>query len=68
MKGCHDQAGHQGRDRTISLVRERFYWDTLYKDTAEYVAICSRCLRRKAKQSKAHYNPSLHLNQWKLFI
>ena len=34
MAGCHDQVGHQGRDRTVSLVRERFYWDTLYKDTS----------------------------------
>ena len=57
MKGCHDQAGHQGRDRTISLVRERFYWDTLYKDTTEYVANCPRCLRRKAKQNKAPLQP-----------
>ena len=57
MKGCHDQAGHQGRDRTISLVRERFYWDTLYKDTTEYVANCPRCLRRKAKQHKAPLQP-----------
>ena len=57
MKGCHDQAGHQGRDRTISLVRERFFWDTLYKDTAEYVANCPRCLRRKAKQHKAPLQP-----------
>ena len=57
MKGCHDEAGHQGRDRTISLVRERFYWDSLYKDTSEDVANCSRCLRRKAKQGKATLQP-----------
>ena len=57
MKGCHDQAGHQGRDRTISLVRERFYWDTLYKDTTDYVANCPRCLRRKAKPNKAPLQP-----------
>ena len=24
-----------------------FYWDTLYKDTFDYVAQCPRCLRRK---------------------
>ena len=40
MQGCHDETGHQGRDRTVSLVRERFYWDTLYKDTSDYVAQC----------------------------
>ena len=57
MTGCHDEVGHQGRDRTISLVRERFYWDTLYKDTSEYVANCPRCLRRKATQQTAPIQP-----------
>ena len=57
MKSCHDQAGHQGRDKTISLVRERFYWDTLYRDTTDYVANCPRCLRRKAKPNKAPLQP-----------
>ena len=57
MAGCHDQVGHQGRDRTISLVRERFYWDTLYKDTSNYVSKCSRCIRRKSKTQRAPLNP-----------
>ena len=57
MQGCHDETGHQGRDRTISLVRERFYWDTLYKDTSEYVAQCQRCLRRKGTSRPALLQP-----------
>ena len=24
--GCHHDAGHQGRDRTLSLMKERFWW------------------------------------------
>ena len=24
--GCHDDIGHQGRVRTLSLLRERFFW------------------------------------------
>ena len=57
MAGCHDQVGHQGRDRTVSLVRERFYWDTLYRDTSNYVSHCSRCLRRKSKAQRAPMQP-----------
>jgi hypothetical protein len=25
LKGLHDDAGHQGRDRTLYLVKSRFY-------------------------------------------
>ena len=25
LAGCHDDVGHQGRMRTLSLLRERFY-------------------------------------------
>ena len=57
MQGCHDETGHQGRDRTVSLVRERFYWDTLYKDTSDYVAQCPRCLRRKGTSRLALLQP-----------
>ena len=57
MAGCHDQVGHQGRDRTVSLVRERFYWDTLYRDTSNYISNCSRCIRRKSKAQRAPLQP-----------
>ena len=26
LAGCHDDVGHQGRMRTLSLLRERFFW------------------------------------------
>ena len=26
LVGLHDEAGHQERDRTLSLVKSRFYW------------------------------------------
>ena len=57
IQGCHDETGHQGRDRTVSLIRERFYGDTLYKDTSDYVAQCPRCLRRKGTSRPALLQP-----------
>ena len=26
LAGCHDDVGHQGRMRTLSLLRERLFW------------------------------------------
>ena len=31
---------HFGRDKTIALVEERFYWSSLKKDVARIVAQC----------------------------
>lgn len=48
LQGCHDHVGHLGRERTLELIRERFYWPGMTADVAGYVAACGRCLRRKA--------------------
>ena len=45
--GCHDDVGHQGILRTLSLLRERFYWPGMQEEATQYVMHCSRCLRRK---------------------
>ena len=47
LKHLHDDVGHQGRDRTLSLVRARFYWPGLEKDVEDKVKNCGRCIRRK---------------------
>lgn len=48
LRGLHDDVGHQGRDRTLWLVRQRFYWPGLEGDVESKVAQCPNCLRRKA--------------------
>ena len=55
--GCHDQCGHQGRDRTLSLLRERFFWPSLYRDTIEHLESCRKCLLRKSNVPKAELVP-----------
>ena len=47
LKGVHDQMGHMGRERTLSLLVERFYWNNISQDVADYVSRCDRCIRRK---------------------
>lgn len=48
LQGLHDQVGHPGKERTISLIRNRFYWPSYTKDCAEWVENCPRCIRRKS--------------------
>ena len=49
-------AGHFGRDKTIALVEDRFYWPSLKKDVARIVAQCRTCQLAKAKKQ----NTGLH--------
>ena len=39
--------GHPGKDRTLSLLRDRFYWPGMHKDTEQWIEQCGRCIRRK---------------------
>lgn len=49
LVGLHDEAGHQGRDRTLSLVKSRFYWPGMDGDIEKKVKNCPRCIRRKTR-------------------
>ncbi|KAJ8358417.1 hypothetical protein AAFF_G00441720 [Aldrovandia affinis] len=42
LAGVHDLAGHQGQPRTLSLVRQRFFWYDVEKDVRSYVRNCAR--------------------------
>ena len=57
--GCHDDVGHQGILRTLSLLRERFYWPGIQEAATQHVLKCSRCLRRKTPPQVAPLQPIL---------
>ena len=57
LNSCHDQVGHQGIVRTLSLLRERFYWPGMHKQTTLYVNKCQNCLKRKAIPDVAPLQP-----------
>ena len=56
--GCHD-IGHQGRVRTLSLLRERFFWPGMQVEATQHIAKCSRCLKRKSTPQVAPLQPIL---------
>jgi hypothetical protein len=47
LQGCHNHVGHLGRDKTLSIVQERYFWPRMAKDVSDYVSHCSRCIKRK---------------------
>ncbi len=55
LKELHDNMGHQGLDRTMSLIRERFYWPQMHNDVDHYVTKSCVCLKQKkpGKETRA---------------
>ena len=56
-------SGHQGRKRTYSNVRRRFYWKGMYTDVRRWVRSCSRCWRRKLPRPTRVGEPRWVLSQ-----
>ena len=47
LKGIHDDTGHQGKEKSLWLARQRFFWPGLEKDLDQRIRTCNRCIRRK---------------------
>ena len=52
LRGLHDEAGHQGIERTEAMVRERCYWIGLHDDVQRWVTQCERCAVAKMPHIK----------------
>ena len=46
---CHRNAGHQGRDRTLSLLKGRFWWPRMATALCLCLQNCGRCKQFEAK-------------------
>ena len=47
LEELHNNMGHQGADRTVSLVRDRFFWPYMQSDIEHYVTKACTCLKQK---------------------
>jgi Integrase zinc binding domain len=60
IKEVHDGglSGHFGRDKTGSLLQDRFYWPKMMKDVNHYILRCRTCHLAKTKsQNSGLYTP-----------
>ncbi|XP_039866235.1 uncharacterized protein LOC120720578 [Simochromis diagramma] len=46
-KELHEEMGHLGVERTLALVRDRFYWPHMQRHVEHYVTKVCSCLKRK---------------------
>ncbi|KAL7868508.1 hypothetical protein SRHO_G00098920 [Serrasalmus rhombeus] len=53
MTSLHDDMGHLGVERTLDLVRSRFYWPRMATDIGNKIRTCRRCVLRKAPLERA---------------
>ena len=57
LDGCHRFMGHQGRDRTLSLLKERFWWPGMVKECTLALRACQcdvSCLKLRLKHLNSH--------------
>ena len=52
LRGLHDDVGHLGFDKTLSLARERFFWPRMSTDITEWIKACGPCVRRKGNTAQ----------------
>ena len=53
LKGCHDDLGHLGIERTLDLLRDQFYWPGMMEDMTRHIQQCERCLQFKVSSDRA---------------
>lgn len=47
LRQLHNEMGHQGVERTTSLVRDRFFWPHMQREIEHYVTQSCTCLKQK---------------------
>ena len=66
IDGCHHSAGHQGRDRTLSLMKERFWWPGMSQALLKAVANYGRCIQYEAKGQLPPMQPIIYTEPMEL--
>ena len=53
FKTLHGDMCHQGRDRTINLFKDSFYWPVMDSDITLWLNQCDKCIRRNVPPTLA---------------
>ncbi|XP_028254301.1 uncharacterized protein LOC114429891 [Parambassis ranga] len=53
MRAMHDDLGHLGQERTVDLLRSRFFWPKMSVDVEQYIRNCGECVTHKTLPQRA---------------
>ena len=53
LRAMHDDLGHLGQERTVDLLRSRFFWPRMLVDVEEYIRNCVECITHKTPVQRA---------------
>ena len=59
IHGCHQDAGHQGKKRTESLISDQFWWPGVHEDVDQAVQNCRHCQLHGGREEKASMVPMM---------
>ena len=57
IDGCHQDAGHQGQNCTLSLAAERFWRPNMPSEVRNAVKNCEKCIKYEFNSSKEPLHP-----------
>ena len=63
-KHCGHLAGHFGIDKTLSFLKEKYYWPQMYKDVQKLLKSCRACqVTKGVSQNTGLYTPIFILDK-----
>ena len=53
LRLCHDSSGHQGVNKTVQKISQRYYWKGIVADTKKYIKFYELCQKQNKKAKTA---------------
>ena len=57
LKACHNDIGHLGLERSLDILRDRFFWPNMTQDMKSHIRKCDRCVKAKTQPEIAPLVP-----------